>query len=126
MARPRPPVLTVTCPICNREFKTTNAMKRYCDMACREVARQRRKYAHRCRRKAADRLRQTQGETLSASGGTYTEEKQITRGKAIRLKCLECCRNSAEVRRCPVTRCPLWRYRMGSEQETVDGDSSDE
>ena len=44
-------------------------------------------------------------------------EERITRGKAIRLKCLDCCcGNSAEVRRCSVTKCPLWRYRMGSEQ----------
>lgn len=62
MARPRPPVLTVTCPVCRRVFKTTNAMKRYCDMACKEVARQRRKDAHRRRRKAADKLRQTEDE----------------------------------------------------------------
>lgn len=51
-------------------------------------------------------------------------EERITRGKAIRLKCLDCCGgNNAEVRRCPVTCCPLWRYRMGSErkgQDTVD------
>lgn len=45
-------------------------------------------------------------------------EERITRGKAIRLKCLDCCcGNSAEVRRCPATNCPLWRYRMGSEKK---------
>lgn len=45
-------------------------------------------------------------------------EERITRGKAIRLKCLDCCcGNSAEVRRCPATKCPLWRYRMGSEKK---------
>mgnify|MGYP007119937528 CR=1 FL=1 len=45
-------------------------------------------------------------------------EERITRGKAIRLKCLDCCcGNSAEVRRCPVTKCPLWRYRMGNENK---------
>lgn len=44
-------------------------------------------------------------------------EERITRGKAIRLKCLDCCcGNSAEVRRCPITKCPLWRYRMGNEK----------
>lgn len=126
MARPKPPVLTVTCPVCNREFKTTNAMKRYCDMTCREVARQRRKYAHRCRRKAADKLQQTEDELLT-HGGTYMEEKRITRGKAIRLKCLDCCcGNSAEVRRCPATHCPLWRYRMGNEQKGVESHSNEE
>ena len=45
-------------------------------------------------------------------------EERITRGKAIRLKCLDCCGgNNAEVRRCPATNCPLWRYRMGSEKK---------
>ena len=44
-------------------------------------------------------------------------DNRITRGKAIRLKCLDCCGgNHAEVRRCPVTQCPLWRYRMGNEK----------
>lgn len=44
-------------------------------------------------------------------------EERITRGKAIRLKCLDCCcGNSAEVRRCPAANCPLWRYRMGNEK----------
>lgn len=40
-------------------------------------------------------------------------EKKITRGKAIRLKCLDCCCGSAvEVRRCSSTACPLWPYRL--------------
>lgn len=49
-------------------------------------------------------------------------EERITRGKAIRLKCLDCCAgNSAEVRRCPSVNCPLWRYRMGAEaKQTID------
>ena len=47
-------------------------------------------------------------------------EERITRGKAIRLKCLDCCcGNSAEVRRCPAIKCPLWRYRMGNENKAV-------
>ena len=55
--------------------------------------------------------------------GTYMEEKKITRAKAIRLKCLDCCCGSnAEVRNCPVKNCPLWRYRMGSEKKSVHGD----
>lgn len=42
---------------------------------------------------------------------------RITRSKAIRLKCLDCCcGNSAEVRRCTALKCPLWRYRMGREE----------
>ena len=43
-------------------------------------------------------------------------EERITRGKAIRLKCLDCCCGSAaEVRLCEVRKCPLWRFRMGRE-----------
>ena len=54
-------------------------------------------------------------------------EERITRGKAIRLKCLDCCcGNGAEVRRCPCTNCPLWRYRMGNEKKALEGDSSEE
>ena len=42
--------------------------------------------------------------------------ERITRAKAIRLKCLDCCCGStAEVRKCPAEHCPLWRYRMGKE-----------
>lgn len=44
-------------------------------------------------------------------------QERISRSKAIRLKCLDCCcGQSAEVRRCPATECPLWRYRMGKEE----------
>lgn len=43
--------------------------------------------------------------------------ERIGRAKAIRLKCIDCmCGNTAEVRRCPSTNCPLWRYRMGYEE----------
>ena len=42
--------------------------------------------------------------------------ERVSRSKAIRLKCLDCCcGNMAEVRKCPVTNCSLWRYRMGKE-----------
>ena len=41
---------------------------------------------------------------------------RLTRTKAIRMKCLDCCADQlAEVRKCPATNCPLWRYRMGKE-----------
>ncbi len=51
-------------------------------------------------------------------------EDRLTRGKAIRLKCLDCCGGqSAEVRRCPVVHCPLWRYRMGNESKAATSDS---
>ena len=43
--------------------------------------------------------------------------ERVNRAKAIRLKCLDCCAdNMAEVRKCPATHCPLWRYRMGKEE----------
>ena len=43
--------------------------------------------------------------------------ERISRSKAIRLKCLDCCcGQSAEVRKCPAVECPLWRYRMGKEE----------
>ena len=52
--------------------------------------------------------------------------ERITRSKAIRLKCLDCCcGNSPEVRRCNITNCPLWRYRMGNEKRGVEADSSE-
>ena len=52
-------------------------------------------------------------------------EERITRGKAIRLKCLDCCCGSAhEVKLCPVEKCPLWRYRMGNENKAVAANSS--
>ena len=42
--------------------------------------------------------------------------ERVSRSKAIRLKCIDCCAgNMAEVRRCPAVDCPLWRYRMGKE-----------
>lgn len=44
-------------------------------------------------------------------------QERISRSKAIRLKCIDCCAGqSAEVRKCPATECPLWRYRMGKEE----------
>lgn len=42
--------------------------------------------------------------------------ERVSRSKAIRLKCIDCCAgNMAEVRKCPAVNCPLWRYRMGKE-----------
>ena len=49
--------------------------------------------------------------------------ERVSRSKAIRLKCIDCCGgNMAEVRKCPVENCPLWRYRMGRElkEENID------
>ena len=54
-------------------------------------------------------------------------EERFTRGKAIRLKCLDCCcGNSAEVRRCSSVKCPLWRYRMGREEHTENSAEAEE
>ena len=45
---------------------------------------------------------------------TGHETKDLTRRKAIRQKCLECCAwQSAEVMRCPSTDCALFPYRLG-------------
>lgn len=44
--------------------------------------------------------------------------KRISRAKAIRLKCLDCCVYQAnEVKLCVSYDCPLWRYRMGHEEK---------
>lgn len=53
MSRAKPPVLTATCPVCRREFKTTNPHKIYCDYECYCIARQRRKRANRRMRRQA-------------------------------------------------------------------------
>jgi hypothetical protein len=43
--------------------------------------------------------------------------ERLSRTKAIRMKCLDCSGGQqAEVRKCPATNCPLWRYRMGKEE----------
>ena len=50
-------------------------------------------------------------------------EKQ-TRKQAIKAKCLDCSGGiRAEIRRCPVTNCPLWPFRMGAE---IKGTGEDE
>lgn len=42
--------------------------------------------------------------------------KRITRGKAIRLKCLDCmCGQANEVKLCPCTDCPLYPFRLGKD-----------
>jgi len=39
-----------------------------------------------------------------------------SRGDAIRAKCLDCCGHSpAEVRRCAISDCSLWPFRMGTD-----------
>ena len=50
---------------------------------------------------------------------------RLTPMKAIRAKCLDCCAGQvAEVRRCELENCPLFRYRFGKrpkETDTTDG-----
>ena len=49
--------------------------------------------------------------------------ERIGRAKAIRLKCIDCCcGNTAEVRKCTVTSCHLWRFRMGKEIKDTCGE----
>lgn len=41
-------------------------------------------------------------------------EKRLTPVKAIRAKCMDCANGQfVEIRECPVTKCPLYPYRMG-------------
>jgi len=51
------------------------------------------------------------------------ETKIITKAKAIRAKCLDCCsQQQAEVSKCMVNTCPLFPFRFGNEKglERVD------
>ena len=45
------------------------------------------------------------------------DDEQIDHGirtlKQLRLHCLSCTENAAEVRRCAIINCPMWPYRMG-------------
>lgn len=53
--------------------------------------------------------------------------ERVSRSKAIRLKCIDCCcGNMAEVRKCPIEDCPLWRFRMGREIKDEIDEFSDE
>lgn len=43
-------------------------------------------------------------------------QTRVTKGKAIREKCLDCCcGQESEVKNCSIFKCSLWRYRMGYE-----------
>ena len=44
---------------------------------------------------------------------------RLTRGQAIKAKCLDCvCYQIYEIRKCPANDCPLWPYRNGVEDPT--------
>lgn len=50
--------------------------------------------------------------------------KRLTRGQAIKAKCLDCCCGERiEVKLCPCKDCPLWSYRLG--KEVSDEESED-
>lgn len=53
---------------------------------------------------------------MEKNDDTVTKNKRITRGAAIRMKCLDCCNyQKSEVRLCPAKTCPLWNFRLGRE-----------
>lgn len=45
------------------------------------------------------------------------EKKRLTRGQAIKQKCLNCSGfNRKEVKSCKFKECPLYKYRLGKEE----------
>lgn len=53
---------------------------------------------------------------LSAAQLEAAGKPRISRGEAIRAKCLDCCcGNRAEVRRCAIADCALWAFRLGDD-----------
>ena len=62
--------------------------------------------------------------TLSAADLEALGRPRISRGDAIRAKCLDCCCGSpSEVRRCGAVDCALWPFRMGSDPYSTRGDN---
>lgn len=61
-------------------------------------------------------------ETSSAMKKDFSDEKNhLTRSKAIRAKCLDCCYDDKkQVRLCEIKTCPLWMYRMGNMNKSLD------
>ena len=48
------------------------------------------------------------------TGYDFSVDEPLSRTRAIRQKCIECCAgNAAEVRRCHITDCTLWPWRLG-------------
>ena len=52
---------------------------------------------------------------LDAATLTGLGFQRISRGDAIRAKCLDCAGSSPEVRACEVGTCALWPFRLGSD-----------
>lgn len=48
--------------------------------------------------------------------GLMRAARQRSKAKAIRAKCHDCANSTgyAEIKTCPVVRCPLWPYRLGT------------
>lgn len=66
-----------------------------------------------------EKLSQNYVDTMNKYERMYRkyEGQRVTRSKAIRLKCLDCCAyQPKEVKFCHIESCPLWRYRMGKEE----------
>lgn len=54
------------------------------------------------------------GKRDTLTGFDFTEDAPLRPRKAMRAKCLECCAGSpSAVKRCPMTDCTLWPYRLG-------------
>jgi len=50
--------------------------------------------------------------------GQIQVDENLTRGRAIRLHCIDCSGGSlGEVRQCQIQTCPLWPFRMGRNPE---------
>ncbi|GMV92417.1 MAG: hypothetical protein AMXMBFR82_21950 [Candidatus Hydrogenedentota bacterium] len=50
----------------------------------------------------------------TVTGYDFTKDKPLIRSRAIRQKCRECTNSQqAEIRRCQMTDCPLWPWRLG-------------
>ena len=43
----------------------------------------------------------------------------LTRARAARARCLDCAGSAAQVRGCPLSDCPLWRFRFGIRPSTA-------
>jgi hypothetical protein len=47
------------------------------------------------------------------TGFDFLKDKPLSPRRAMRMKCLECATTAHEVKKCPLTDCGLWPYRLG-------------
>ncbi len=47
------------------------------------------------------------------TGYDFTEDALLKPRRAMRLKCLDCSGSAYEVKKCPITDCGLWPFRLG-------------